>query len=92
MPYADQTVARGNAWGSTTLSVPTVSTPTSSTVMATAATLRASGVSSVVVDCESGFVKLGLAQTLGAHLDDGALEDLAVSMGKLRAGLAEAGG
>ena len=33
-----------------------------------------------------------LTETLGARLDDGALEDLAVSMGKLRAGLAEAGG
>jgi len=32
-----------------------------------------------------------LAETLGAHLDDGALDDLAASMGKLRAGLAEAG-
>jgi DNA-binding MarR family transcriptional regulator len=33
-----------------------------------------------------------LTETLGAHLDDGALDDLAASMGKLRAGLAEAGG
>jgi len=32
-----------------------------------------------------------LAETLGAYLDDGALDDLAASMGKLRAGLAEAG-
>ncbi|SDF60586.1 putative cobaltochelatase [Klenkia brasiliensis] len=30
--------------------------------------LRAAGTASVVVDCESGFVKLGLAQVLGAHL------------------------
>jgi len=33
-----------------------------------------------------------LTETLGAHLDDAALADLAVSMGKLRAGLAEPGG
>ena len=38
MPYSDQTVARGKASGSTTLSVPTASTPTSSTLMATRAT------------------------------------------------------
>jgi magnesium chelatase subunit D len=30
--------------------------------------LQAAGTASVVVDCESGFVKLGLAQVLGAHL------------------------
>jgi DNA-binding MarR family transcriptional regulator len=33
-----------------------------------------------------------LTETLGTHLDDGALDDLAVSMGKLRAGLAESAG
>ena len=32
-----------------------------------------------------------LAETLVAYLDDGALDNLAASMGKLRAGLAEAG-
>ncbi len=30
--------------------------------------LQAAGTAAVVVDCESGFVQLGLAQTLGAHL------------------------
>ncbi|WP_082556782.1 putative cobaltochelatase [Modestobacter sp. Leaf380] len=30
--------------------------------------LQAAGTASVVVDCESGYVRLGLAQTLGAHL------------------------
>ncbi|MEI4272513.1 putative cobaltochelatase [Klenkia sp. LSe6-5] len=30
--------------------------------------LQAAGTASVVVDCESGFVKLGLAHTLGMHL------------------------
>ncbi|SSC24303.1 Cobaltochelatase subunit, putative, partial [Klenkia terrae] len=30
--------------------------------------LQAAGTASVVVDCESGFVKLGLAHTLGVHL------------------------
>ncbi|MCO7221633.1 putative cobaltochelatase [Klenkia sp. PcliD-1-E] len=30
--------------------------------------LQAAGTASVVVDCESGFVKLGLAHTLGLHL------------------------
>ncbi|SDO88287.1 protoporphyrin IX magnesium-chelatase [Klenkia soli] len=30
--------------------------------------LQAAGTASVVVDCESGFVQLGLAQVLGAHL------------------------
>jgi DNA-binding MarR family transcriptional regulator len=33
-----------------------------------------------------------LTETLGAHLDDGTLHDLAAGMGKLRAGLAAAGG
>ncbi|GHE12036.1 putative cobaltochelatase [Klenkia taihuensis] len=33
-----------------------------------AALLQAAGTASVVVDCETGFVKLGLAQVLGAHL------------------------
>ena len=34
-----------------------------------AARVRARGIDSVVVDCESGVVRLGLARTLAAHLD-----------------------
>ena len=37
------------------------------------------------------YIRL-LTETLGAHLDDAALDDLAAGMAKLRAGLAEAGG
>ncbi len=41
--------------------------------------LHAAGTASVVVDCESGYVQLGLAQVLGAHLGAQTmrLEDLA---------------
>ncbi|MDQ1651481.1 MAG: magnesium chelatase subunit, partial [Cryptosporangiaceae bacterium] len=43
-----------------------------------AALLAATGTASVVVDCESGFVRLGLARTRAAHLAGTAvqLEDL----------------
>jgi magnesium chelatase subunit D len=43
-----------------------------------AALLAATGTASVVVDCESGFVRLGLARTLAVHLGGTAvqLEDL----------------
>jgi hypothetical protein len=37
------------------------------------------------------YIRL-LTETLGAHLDDAALDDLAAGMAKLRSGLAEAGG
>ena len=37
------------------------------------------------------YIRL-LTETLGAHLDGAALDDLAAGMAKLRAGLAEAGG
>jgi DNA-binding MarR family transcriptional regulator len=37
------------------------------------------------------YIRL-LTETLGAYLDDAALDDLAAGMAKLRAGLAEAGG
>jgi DNA-binding MarR family transcriptional regulator len=37
------------------------------------------------------YIRL-LTETLGAHLDDAALDDLAAAMAKLRAALAEAGG
>ena len=40
MPYADHTVARGKASGSTTLRVPIETTPTSSMMIATRATRR----------------------------------------------------
>jgi hypothetical protein len=37
------------------------------------------------------YIRL-LTETLGAHLDDAALDELAAGMAKLRSGLAEAGG
>ena len=42
-------------------------------------------------DARAVYIRV-LTETLGAHLDDAALDDLAAGMAKLRAGLAEAGG
>ncbi len=49
--------------------------------------LQAAGTASVVVDCESGFVKLGLAQALGAHLGGQVLrmEDLGALVDDVKA-------
>ena len=44
----------------------------------------------VLGDARAVYIRL-LTETLGAHLDDAALDDLAAAMAKLRAGLAEPG-
>jgi magnesium chelatase subunit D len=65
--------------------------PHLSDAYAAAALLAAAGTASVVVDCESGPVRLGLAGTLGAHLgaqtltlDDLAAEALAATVRSAR--------
>jgi len=42
-------------------------------------------------DARTVYIRL-LTETLGAHLDDAALDDVAAAMAKLRASLAEAAG
>jgi magnesium chelatase subunit D len=57
-----------------------------------AALLAASGVASVVVDCETGLVRLGLAATLAATLRGTVLEPVELAAGPLAASVRRVGG
>jgi magnesium chelatase subunit D len=57
-----------------------------------AALLADSGVASVVVDCETGLVRLGLAATLAAALRGAVLEPAELAAGPLAASVRVAGG